>query len=158
LEESGKYELGFSGIQTLLQEAALTLSNASIVLVDKQLNTMSDLRANSSYVFSTNEKNIDQRFEIRILPAGDAIQSISNSVETIQLIQDGSGFQLLFNLAEKANVTIEIMNALGQTFSSEQIGQIEKGNHRIEDRDFAQGAYLIRVNTGKELKVFKVKQ
>jgi hypothetical protein len=158
VEGSGKYEIGFSGIQTLLQEASLSLSNASIVLVDKQLNTITDLRVNNAYAFSTNEKNISQRFEIRILPAGEAIQSSSNSAETIQLIQDGSGFQLLFNLAEKANVSVEIMNALGQTFASEQIGQMEKGNHRIENRDFAQGAYLIRVNTGKELKVFKVKQ
>jgi hypothetical protein len=156
VEEGGDYEIGFSGINTLLQEAGIALSNASIVLIDKQLETVTDLRVRNAYSFSTSEKTIDQRFEIRILPAGEIINNAVASQESIQLIHDGSGFQLLFNLKEKTNVNVEILNALGQSLMKEQIGQMDKGNYRMENKHLTQGAYLIRVNTGNELKVFKV--
>jgi flagellar hook assembly protein FlgD len=102
------------------------------------------------------EKEIETRFEIRIIPVEGEVQLSAAIKETIQLITDGSGYQLIFNLDQKNNVRIELLNALGQTVKTEELQQMEKGNYRISSDDLKQGSYLVRVSMADANKVFRV--
>lgn len=153
--EPGKYEIGFSGINSMLSEAGEALNNSVLVLVDKLNGTVSDLRNNTKYEFNTTDKKVDERFEIRILPANQNPMVNVEKIDNIQMLNNGNAYQLMFNFSEQNNVKIELINALGQILKTEQLNKVEKGSHQIQHSELNSGSYLIRVSTESELKVFK---
>lgn len=136
-------------------EANEALANSVLVLVDKQNGVVSDLRTTSKYEFTTLEKNMADRFEIRIMPANQNQLMTGAKMESIQMVNNGSAYQLLFNFNEQNNVKIELLNSIGQVIRTEQLSQVEKGSHLIQHHELSHGSYLIRVTGKNEIKVFK---
>jgi Secretion system C-terminal sorting domain len=62
---------------------------------------------------------------------------------------------LAFNLSQKTDLTLEILNEAGQMMFRRSFDNAQTGSLDVDTRDWASGAYFIHLTDGKGVKTVK---
>lgn len=79
----------------------------------------------------------------------DAVKSVANSVN-IAPNPTAANSSLSYNLTESANVTVRVMNTMGQVLSNEKLGNQTQGTHSftVDSSKLTNGIYYVSLTAG----------
>jgi len=105
-----------------------------------------------AFVSDANGKNTNNVCKIPITSTATSVNELANSVNNVYVFPNPavSNTTVTFNTSEAANVSVSLSNVVGQTVLTENLGQLNAGNHNysLDAANLQNGLYLVSITAG----------
>lgn len=144
----GNYKISAAGFEYLSEYKCIQLE-------DRLTNTLIQLTTQNEYEFTMLNLLDEKRFVLHFnkdkdckeqLAVQDAIVDVDNSVEVLPI---EGGNVLNFNYSENTNVSVSVVNLIGQDIIEKQNFLVQQQSETIQLPDTFSGLYFIRISSDK---------
>jgi len=137
------FKTGKSGTFILKATEISHLNDVSILLMDKQLNTVTDLTSGNTYTFKSDSTNTTDRFSVATAKEVTGLNLNENRCVSVYSSMAGKIAISVHGNADE-DCRVSVYSILGQRLLDASIS----GEKMVLDKDFASGVYLVVVNGG----------
>jgi len=145
------FKTGKSGTFTLKATEISNLKDVSILLMDKLLNTVTDLTSGNTYTFKSDSTNITDRFSVATAKIATGLNL--NETPSVSVYSSTAG-QIAITIHGNADKDrkVTVYSILGQRLLDASIS----GETTVLNNNFTTGIYLVSVTIGGKKVIKKV--
>jgi len=139
------FKTGKSGTFTLKATEISKLKGVNILLMDNQLNTVTDLTSGNTYTFKSDSTNTTDRFSVSTAKIVTGLNF--HETPSVSVYSSAAG-QIAITIHGKADedCKVSVYSILGQRLLDNSI----TGERTVLNKNFTTGVYLVSVNIGGE--------
>lgn len=143
-EVMGSTAMGYKFTKTITYTVPATIGNVAVTLANLDI---------VAFVSETGGKNIINVCKVPITTGTTSTNEISDIVNNVSVFPNPatSNATVDFNISEANNVSVAVSNMVGQTVLTENLGQLNAGQHNylLDVANLNSGLYLLTITAGE---------